>query len=610
MKASRTPLSGCFQAFLALLGGLVLFFVLLSGMAAGYSMVHHGAIYPGVSIGGIDLAGLTPEQAAARLSKDITFPETGKIVFHDGIDAWPAKPSEIGLYLDPQMSAMAAYSVGRQGNPVQRTFRQFNAWYRGIDLPPLLIYDERRANSFVESLASQINLPVVEASLEVKGVDVVAKPGQIGRSVDVAATLAPLQEKFALLTDALLPLVIYEQPPQVLDVTEQAQVARTILSQPLVLNLPDAQEGDPGPWTVEPERLAKMITIQRVEGAGYEVALNAEGLRAFLEEQAPGIARQPENARFIFNDETRQLEVIQPAVIGRALDVDGTIKLVNEQIPKGNHQVTASLTVTPPQVGDDATASSLGIHELVSSQSTYFYGSNSSRLQNIRIAASRFHGVLVPPGAVFSMAEVLGDISLDNGYAEALIIYGDRTIQGVGGGVCQVSTTLFRTVFFGGYPVTERHPHAYRVGYYEQNAGGSYNTRMAGLDATVFVPMVDFKFRNDTENWLLMETYFNEAGRSLTWKFYSTTDGRSVDWNTSGLRNITEPPDPLYQENPDLQKGEIKQVDWAVEGGDVTVQRTVMRAGQVYIEDSFSTGYIPWRAVYEYGPGTDVSKLE
>ena len=126
----------------------------------------------------------------------------------------------------------------------------------------------------------------------------------------------------------------------------------------------------------------------------------------------------------------------------------------------------------------------------------------------------------------FSMAGVLGDVSLDNGYAEALIIYGDRTIKG-SGGVCQVSTTLFRTVFFGGYPIVERHPHAYRVGYYEQMANSQVDPNLAGLDATVFVPVVDFRFTNDTPNWLLMETY--AEGFSLTWKFYSTSEG--AQWN-------------------------------------------------------------------------------
>ena len=144
------------------------------------------------------------------------------------------------------------------------------------------------------------------------------------------------------------------------------------------------------------------------------------------------------------------------------------------------------------------------------------------------------------------MAANMGDVTLDNGYAEAWIIYGGRTIKGVGGGVCQVSTTLFRTVFFSGFPIIERHPHAYRVGYYEQTSNG-HNDDLAGLDATVYVPMVDFQFVNDTPYWLLMETYYNAAARRLTWKFYSTKDGRTIQWNTTGLRDIVEPPDPIYE---------------------------------------------------------------
>jgi vancomycin resistance protein YoaR len=255
-----------------------------------------------------------------------------------------------------------------------------------------------------------------------------------------------------------------------------------------------------------------------------------------------------------------------------------------------------------PDVTSDATAESLGITELVSSHTSYFYGSSTSRVRNIKTASARFYGVLVSPGETFSMAEVLGDVSLDTGYEEAWIIFGDRTIKGVGGGVCQVSTTLFRTVFFGGYPILERHPHAYRVYYYEQTYGGGNDSRLAGLDATVYVPLVDLKFKNDTEYWLLMETYV--GGNYLTWKFYSTSDGRSVEWETTGLTNVQEPPDPLYQENEDLDKGEIKQVDWAVSGADVTVTRYVHRGGEIINSDIFTTHYMPWRAVCEYGPGT------
>ena len=248
---------------------------------------------------------------------------------------------------------------------------------------------------------------------------------------------------------------------------------------------------------------------------------------------------------------------------------------------------------------------SLGIKELVRAETTYFYGSTAERVQNIRAAASRFHGLLVAPGETFSMAKGLGDISLDNGYAEALIIYGGRTIKGVGGGVCQVSTTLFRTAFFAGYPIVERHPHAYRVSYYEKVSGNHIEPTLAGMDATVYVPVVDFRFSNDTSNWLLMETYVNPEKSSITWKFYSTKDGREVKADFSGPTNIVEAPEPLYKENPELEEGEIKQVDWQSDGADVLVKRAVTKNGELYLKDEFNTHYQPWQAVFEYGPGTE-----
>jgi vancomycin resistance protein YoaR len=225
-------------------------------------------------------------------------------------------------------------------------------------------------------------------------------------------------------------------------------------------------------------------------------------------------------------------------------------------------------------------------------------------LQNIQTASAKFHGILVAPGAVLSMGDYMGDISLENGFAEALIIYGGKTIKGVGGGVCQVSSTLFRTAFFGGYPIVERHPHAYRVYYYEQNATG-IDQNLAGMDATVFFPLVDFKFTNDSPNWLLMETYFDPNAYTLTWKFYSTSDGRSITWDTTGPTNVTPPPEPEFKLNPDANPNYWHQIDYASDGADITVTRTVWRNGLALYTDTFQTIYEAWRAVYEYGPGID-----
>ncbi|HLA98262.1 MAG TPA: VanW family protein [Anaerolineales bacterium] len=598
------------QIFLTLVGGFALFVLLLASFTVGYGLYFAGRIYPGLSVAGTDLSGLTLEDASAQLAQKLSYPENGRIIFQ-GEQIWIAKPSELGLYLDPQTSALAAYNFGRQGGYLSRLASRFRAWNSGIDLPPLLIYDQRVAYRYVSSIAAQLFIPTREATLSITGTEVVAVPGQVGRMVDIEATLAPLEAQLRSLADGLLPVVIRDAPPQILDASQQAEIARRILSAPLSIQIEGTQEGDPGPWVFDQQTLAGMVTIGRLEtpeGARYQVGLNAESLRGFLQGIAAELERQPENARFIFNDETRQLEVIQPAVIGRRLNVDATILAINQQVAEGQHTISLAFDYQDPAVLDNATAEQLGIRELIRSESSFFYGSSAARIQNIQTSASRFHGVLVPPGATFSMGEVLGDVSLDNGYAEALIIFGNRTIQGVGGGVCQVSTTLFRTVFFSGYPINERHPHAYRVSYYEQTASGNVNPKFAGLDATVFVPVVDFKFTNDTPYWLLMETYVNVGARRLTWKFYSTSDGRTVDWDTTGLQNVVEAPEPLYQENPDLDKGEIKQVDWAADGADVTIYRTVNRGDQVYLQDTFSTHYLPWRAVYEYGPGTKLPK--
>jgi vancomycin resistance protein YoaR len=103
---------------------------------------------------------------------------------------------------------------------------------------------------------------------------------------------------------------------------------------------------------------------------------------------------------------------------------------------------------------------------------------------------------------------------------------------------------------------------------------------MAGMDATVYVPVVDFRFTNDTRYWLLMETYVNPEKSSITWKFYSTKDGREVKADFSGPMNIVDPPKPLYKENPELKKGEIVQMEWEAAGADVNVRRTVTRNGE------------------------------
>lgn len=594
------------QIVAALVGGLTLFLIAVILWTVGFQLMYAGRIFPGVSVAGVDLSGLSPSEAALKLNQTLSYPYSGKIVLRDGDGVWVVTPAQMGMAFDASATAQTAYQLGRSNGLFASLDGQLRTRSIGVEVSPVILFDQRVAHQYLQALSAEIDQSVTEASLKVEGTDVVAVPGQVGRTLDVESTLVFLSAQMQTFRDGEVPLVIHEEQPEIVDVSEQTEIAQRVLSQPLRLYVPNAGEGDPGPWNYDVQILANMLIVRRVEnesGAEPQVALDPAPLREILLGIAAQVDRGSENASFYFDDATRQLVLIKNAKVGRVVDVEDSIAAINDQLLQGEHNIALQIFEEQPAVTDTSTADQLGITELVSSETSYFYGSSAPRKQNIRAATERFHGVLIAPGETFSMGDVIDDISLDNGYAEALIIYGGRTIKGVGGGVCQVSTTLFRTVFFGGYPVAERYPHAYRVSYYEQTSSGAINTSLAGLDATVFFPLVDFKFTNDSPYWILMETYVTD--NSLTWKMYSTNDGRSVTWETTGPQNVVSAPKPIFQENDDLKPGQIRQVDWAANGADVSVTRTVWKDGAEYFSDKYTTSYEPWQAICEVAPGTD-----
>ncbi|MBE0670882.1 MAG: VanW family protein [Anaerolineales bacterium] len=596
------------QILAALAGGLILFSAIVILWMIGYQLAYAGRVFPGVSVAGVDISGLSPNDAALKLSQTLSYPITGKVLFRDADKVWLASPAELGMVFDPSASAIAAYEFGRKGGLFSALSGQISARGLGADVAPVVIFDQRVAYTYLQNIAAQVDQSVVEASLRVEGTNVVSEPGRLGRSLNLDATLIYLGAQLQSFRDGEVPLVIQETAPKLLDVSSQAEAARRILSQPLTISVPNFREGDPGPWTYDVPIVANMLSVNTVDNAGVvemQVGLDPNKLRESLSDLKVLVDQNPANARFVFNDETGQIEPISASTIGRVMDVEASIHAINDALLRGEHSVAVVVAEQAPAVVDTASGTELGITQLIAEQTTYFYGSSAARIQNIVAAAERYHGLLVAPGETFSMGNELGDVSLENGFAEALIIYGGRTIKGVGGGVCQVSTTLFRTVFFAGFPVVERYSHAYRVSYYEMNASGSIDTKFAGLDATVYFPLVDFKFQNDTPYWLLMETYVNQSARTITWKIYSTSDGRSVTWETTGPSNVVPPPPPLFEENPEFKVNQISQVDYAAQGADVTVDRTVWRNGQIYFTDRFNTHYEPWQAVCQYGPGTE-----
>ncbi len=239
---------------------------------------------------------------------------------------------------------------------------------------------------------------------------------------------------------------------------------------------------------------------------------------------------------------------------------------------------------------------SFGITELLGRGYSIFSGSIPGRVHNIVLAASRINGVLVKPGDTFSFNDTVGDISAATGYQSAYIIKDGRTILGDGGGVCQVSTTLFRVALAAGLPVVERHAHAYRVHFYED---GGFRP---GLDATVYAPNYDLKFKNDTQSYILVQAKPDTRKQTLTFELYGTSDGRVSQILNHKVWDMKPPPPDLYQDDPTLAPGVTKQVDWKASGAKASFDYIVRRNGEILTEKTFFSNFRPWQAVYLRGP--------
>lgn len=321
-----------------------------------------------------------------------------------------------------------------------------------------------------------------------------------------------------------------------------------------------------------------------------------------LEDLLNPIAQQEkiEPVDALFQFENGRVVSFRPSSDGQEIDRLSVENDLQRRIPKlfasspPKHLViTIPIKVLKPQVTTDQ-ANNLGVKELIASGTSLFQNSIESRIFNINLATSRINGVLIPPGETFSFAKAIGDISAFTGYKQAYVIQNGRTVLGDGGGVCQVSTTLFRAALNAGLPIVERHAHAYRVGYYEQDSP-------PGVDATVYVPSVDFKFKNDTNHHVLIQAVFDPSVQRLTFFFYGTKDNREVTLSKPVITSQTPAPPPSYQDDPTLPKGVEKQVEHAAPGASVYFTRQVSKDGKVVILDKFVSNFRPWQAVFLRG---------
>ena len=321
-------------------------------------------------------------------------------------------------------------------------------------------------------------------------------------------------------------------------------------------------------------------------------------MKKLIQPITENVYKEPVNALFNFQD--GRVITFRPSNNGQEVDLKAMeneiaakiFSIVSSREPQ-TVTIAISLKTTKPEITTDK-VNDLGITELIGEGRSLFQGSIPNRIFNITLASTRLNGILVAPNETFSMAKALGDVSSFTGYKQAFIIQNGRTILGDGGGVCQVSTTLFRAALNAGLPIIERNAHSYRVGYYEQDSP-------PGIDASVYVPTVDFKFTNDTNHHILIQTTIDPVYQQLSFQLYGTKDGREVIIGKPVITGQAPAPAPLYQDDPTIQKGQLKQIDFAAVGANVYFTRQVSKNGKVIISDKFVSNYRPWQAVYLRG---------
>lgn len=561
--------------------------------------------YPGVMLQGRDVGGLSAEEifALASTRSDAYF-STATLSLQTPTAVVDLRPADFGAAIDPAATVARALSIGRQGSLLDRLQTVFQTWREPVNVEAVVVMDNAVANRLAAHMAREVERPARDARIEVSSAGVREIPSQIGATLDAETLVALVRSVATKGEPATIALPLRPVAPTLASAADTVAEATQILGSDLVVAVPKWSESGEAlapeeAFRIVPANLPEFVSVtQRKDKPGYDVQIRRERFRALIEPLAKAVNTTAESARFRFDPAAKSLTAIAPSRVGRTLDVDATLDAVERALRSDNRGVVLTTRAEQPAVPATGTSASLGVSGLITQATTFFKGSSEARMKNVQVAGARFNGVVIPPGATFSFNQYLGDVSVEEGFEEGLIIVGDRTIKGVGGGVCQVSTTAFQAALRAGLPIVERYPHAYRVSYYERGMG-------PGLDATVFSPIVDLKFRNDTPGHIVIETVYDGKNATLTFRFWGTSDGRQVSFSQPVIGAVVKHGPDIYEPDPEgkVAAGKSKQVDYAVDGATIRVNRTVRRDGAIVRQDAIASKYVPWQAVFRYGPG-------
>jgi len=558
-------------------------------------------IYPHISVRGVDVGGLPPSDAREQLARRYALFLDNPVEIALGERRWRPTAAQLGVRPVFDEALADAFALGRGNTRVENLRLAAAIWEQGVDLPLRVEVDQAAIQAFLLQVAAEVEAAPQNADVQLEGAQIIPQPEAWGTQVLVDETLADVTAALQGLSRQTVGLRTRQLEPRVRDADVAPVVAElhTLLDQPIVL------EGNTGAcanvpcrWELSPERIAQWVSLRRgADATGkptVSVAVDQGGIRNALISVAAAVREEGTLPRVAWNG--GRLAITRPGETGIGLDADLAQAQIAEALYKAERAVALPMVPIPPPV-TEANLASLGIVGRVGSGISSFANSAEYRITNIRAGARRMNGVLIPPGATFSFNDHLGVVDAAGGFVEGYAIVDNRTQKEWGGGLCQVSTTVFRAAFFGGLPIKERHEHAFRISWYEELG------EPVGLDAAIFTPYNDMRFVNDTSAWMLLESYVDLQNQRLSVALYGTPTGREVSYEHRVIERTPAPTRPVYVDDPTLPRGTVRQSDTARGGIKVEIIRTVRENGAVIATNTFPTEFKPWPDIFVRGSG-------
>lgn len=574
------------------IGAVLLVVIALAALTLSYQ----SRVYPHTTIGGYNFSSLTHSAAETKIKAvtDQLANQKFTIRTSDGSVNKNLSYDDLGVTYSPGQTADNLILVGRSGSLLTSLKQLVAALGQHNTINASYQIDLKTLNRAVSNALAPANHPAVNAHLTLDKTGnlqiVDASPGQ---TIDENSAVTQVVSALNTLAPVVTLPITTQQPTVTTDEVNAAKpaVAAILARTPLKLTAGDTTAN------LSAVTVFSWITLQPPTDptdAGKlaaTVQIDHSKVTQYVTDLAKTVNRAAQNA--IIKSDNGKLTVSQPQADGQTLNVDKSSAAIVDALNSGatNKTVALQVDVTKADVRSD-NLNNLGVSQLIGEGTTSYGYSPSNRIHNIQQGVKTISGTIIPDGKEFSTIKTLGQITAASGYLPELSIVGNQVIPEDGGGLCQVSTTLFRAVLNAGLKVTERQNHSFRVSYYEPPAG---------LDATIYDPAPDFKFLNDTGHDILVQGSVDTAKHTVTFQLYGTGDGRSSKIGTPAVSNVLPPPSPRYANTDTLPKGTTKKVENAVPGETVDVSYDVSRDGKVINHQNFHSVYVPWPASYLVG---------